>query len=381
MMNKLLFILGLCRFNSRISLLKRHHPYKFPRFVSQMHSTDTNSYAFLDCGNLKRLEKFGSLLVSRSCPSAKWKPAMAESFWKSANNLIYEGNSGKVGEWTKRNSNNDCMEPVLSLDGNWNVNIDNMMFHLSPSEMGQVGVFPEQKENWVWIQQKLSSALGPGSKTKNVLNGFAYTGGSTMASLRVPGVKVVHLDSSKAFVQTAKRNVELTGLSDRPVRWIVDDCLTFLRREIRRRDPTNDNSTTSTSTSMGQQGKTSKDKRSRSAQEFCRLPGGYDGLIFDPPAFGRAGAKGKTWHIEKDLPELLELLPKLLSVDPVFVLISCHDSRWPADRLLEHLEKALNPLRLGGSYETGPLELHSSVSSRSLPLGCYVRWSRIRLND
>ena len=148
----------------------------------------------------------------------------------------------------------------------------------------------------------------------------------------------MHLDSAKTFVQLAKRNVELSGLSDRPVRWIVEDCMTFLNREIRRRQ--NATSSGKTEVEKGDHhsnffgiGKGSEKGGKKRPHE---LPGGYDGLIFDPPAFGRGGSKGKikTWQIEKDLPILFDMIPMLLSADPVFILISCHDDRWPAERFV-----------------------------------------------
>ena len=280
-------------------------------------TTSMQSYQFIDSGGYKRIEQFGSCNVVRSCPSASWPPA--SSWTRLGAKITYDGTSGKAGIWNG----------LDLLDPNWQVTFDldqtstttRIAFTLAASDLGQVGVFPEQQENWRWIYNTLRNSPA----LRKVLNGFAYTGGSTMAALSADNVQVVHLDAAKSSVQWAMRNAVASGLytpvttnssnsdsssssssstTSRSVRWITDDCLTFLDREVRR-------------------GNT------------------YEGLIFDPPAFGRGG-NGKIWKLDKDLPVLAEtLIPQLLSDDPAFVLLSCHDVEWSASRLAELIRTAV----------------------------------------
>jgi len=231
----------------------------------------------------------------------------------------------------------------------WRVHVhSNLVFSLLPSEQGQLGIFPEQLDNWNWIrsQGKRSSgkSIGNGS-ILNILNGFAYTGGSSIAALGMmmqegdaaaAAVKVTHLDAAKASVSWAARNAIASGFEDASCRFLVDDCLTFLHREVKRGNK-------------------------------------YDGLIFDPPAFGRGGGN-KIWKLEKDLPTLVSLLPALLSSSPRFLLLSCHDVAWPSQKL-EQLLREVN-IPAGGVWEKGDLTLKSNRNgARNLPLGQFVRIS------
>lgn len=323
--------------------------------VSVSHSATAHKsmgYEFTDCGSYQRFESFGGVKVVRSC-SAAVRPASA--VWPAAD-LTYDGVSGRHGTWRGRGGEaleEGRMQP-------WTVDIDGSVFELFPAAMGQIGVFPEQRKNWTWIREILatrrtstkdcsSSAdaqaddIGPSTEYVNILNAFAYTGGSTLAALSVPGVRVVHLDASKTSVRMARRNALLSGLDHCPVRWLVDDCMTFVKRES------------------------------------VRNRGGYRGLILDPPAFGKGGGK-KTWKIDRDLPQLMQYVPKLLSQEAEFVLLTCHDLSWPEGRLGELLDETLSPLGIGGRFETGPMNLQpsptNSNSNRRLDLGSFARWSR-----
>lgn len=339
----------------------------------------------------------------RSCPSASW-PGGAVLGSNNNDVVCYEGTSGKVGTWKN----------LQILPENWQVSFDisspdeeedeednqfrNIVFTLSASDLGQVGVFPEQQANWQWIRRTLRSTSSSSSSSssaeppvpRKVLNGFGYTGGSSLAALSAGNVQVVHLDAAKSLVQWATRNAQASGLyvppadinnnhssssssSSRSVRWITDDCVTFLEREVRRGNS-------------------------------------YDGLILDPPAFGRGG-NGKIWKLEKDLPILVDtLIPQLLSDDPSFVLLSCHDVDWPPSRLAGLLRAAVtkkaasagrqwlsgrarekdrgglssNDVELqslnvcGGVLECGPMVLmpddDRAADGRPLPLGGFARW-------
>lgn len=326
--------------------------------------TPTSEYEYLDSGNNRRLERFGGALVIRNCPSAVWAPGLPPSAWAEAP-LQHDGTA-----WSG----------LEHMPASWRARVRrDQVFELAPSEQGQVGVFPEQMEQWRWIRESVQRGLASSSSSSpsrsfsspssssggsedclRVLNGFAYTGGSTMAALgalesleslrdgatttttttsssRVGSVNVTHLDASSAAVKWAQRNVAASGLAALPCRFIVDDCATFLKREIAR------------------------GKR-------------YDGLIFDPPAFGRA-AGGKTWKLDKDLPTLVDLMSQLLSDRPAFVLLSCHDPAWGGPQLQALLE-AVGPR--GGRLERGEMGLQSRAGGRPLGLGSYarVRWGR-----
>ena len=169
------------------------------------------------------------------------------------------------------------------------------------------------------------------------MNLFSYTGGSTLACA-AGGAAVTHLDGARSAVSRARRNARLAGLGDAPVRWIADDALTFVERAVRRGEV-------------------------------------YDGIVADPPAFGRGGGK-KEWRIDKSLPKLLALLPALLADPPAFVLLSCHDQKWPRERLEEALSDALPAARRGGRWESGAMTLRAGEGGgRDLPMGCFARWS------
>jgi len=289
------------------------------RCLLRLSSSTTPVYQYLDSGNRRRLERFGEYVVARNCPSAVWSCGLPASTWASAD-VVHDGTS-----WSR------------AVSEDWSIKFENdMAFQLALSEQGQVGIFPEQQEQWRWIRSVLSAASD--RENIRVLNGFAYTGGSTLASLTGHArANVTHLDASSAAVNWASRNLQASGVADRPgVRLLVDDCLTFLRRE--------------------------KNRGKR-----------YEALIFDPPAFGRGGGS-KVWKLEKDLPMLLDLLLELLSDEPLFLLLSCHDPSWGPDELAALMQSRDAKALRGASLEKGEMVLRSDVKgARPLPLGSYVR--------
>ena len=314
-----------------LSLLMRRVPsFLSPRAttarrVSSLAATPqlSSQYEFLDCGNQRRLERFGEHLVCRNCPSALWAPGLPMSSWEAAT-LQHDGS-----KWTGG----------AAAEGWRVVMCGDLVFELAPSEQGQVGIFPEQQEQWEWIRRVLAG-WGDSEKATvpRVLNGFAYTGGSTMAALSGHrNVNVTHLDASSSAINWATSNVAAAGWGQRPVRFITDDCLTFLRREVKR-------------------GKK------------------YEGLIFDPPAFGRGGGS-KIWKLKKDMPSLVGLLSQLLSDRPAFLLLTCHDPDWSAKDLRALLQSQRLPA--GGQVESGDMSLVPPGGSggKVLPLGCFVRVS------
>lgn len=223
-------------------------------------------YELIDCGEERRVERFGKTVVNRPCAQAYFarriKNLDLDAFFMRKN----DGNKWKMNE---------------NVPKNWQINIgEKIKAKLSFSENGQVGIFPEQFNNWKWIKEKVEK--NP-AKLK-ILNTFAYTGISTLFS-STENTEVCHVDGAKSAINSAKKNAELSGLSENKIRWICDDVLTFMEREIRRGNK-------------------------------------YNAIIMDPPAFGRGG--GKTWKISRDLPKLMELVEELLSENPLFVILTCH---------------------------------------------------------
>lgn len=298
-------------------------------------------YEYIDSGQGKKLERFGQVYLVRSCPFAIWNINKAELKWISKENIIHENLSGQVGRWSGSH--------IVPTD--WYFSFGSFKLCLFLSEQGQIGVFPEQMTNWHWIVEVLNDVCKDvnthfncfNKKNIRILNGFSHTGGSTMAALSVDGVEVVHLDSSETSVQIARNNLHISNYDQKSVRWIVDDCMTYINREIKR--------------------------GSR-----------YDALVFDPPAFGRGLKKHHIWKLDRDLPVLAAKLSLLLSDTPVFVLLSCHDAAWPPARLELMVRVILGDQLELGRLESGLLEVHTTASSsrtcRSLQLGNYARWRR-----
>ena len=229
-------------------------------------------YELLDCGGGRRLERFADIVVDRPAPQATWPKSQSVAEWLSAD-AYYERPVSGQGHWL----DTDVFPQP------WQLQLDNIRLELRPAANGQVGIFPEQLPNWRWMAEHLQRQQG---RLVRVLNTFAYTGVATlMASAASTDVEVCHVDGARASVMAARRNAELSGLQQRPIRWIVDDVMTFLHREIKRGNR-------------------------------------YDGIILDPPAFGR-GAHA-SWQLKRDLPELLGCVKQLMSDTPSFIVLSCH---------------------------------------------------------
>jgi len=246
---------------------------------------NSSDYELIDSGNERRLERFGKTIVNRPAPQAFWNRDGFLEEWKMVD-AYYERNEMKADKWSKESK----------FPENWTITIDGITLELRPSSNNQLGIFPEQLDNWRWMTQKIQEAKRP----LNILNTFSYTGAATLiASAAAENTEVCHVDGAKSVVSWARKNAELSGLEKNPIRWIVDDVVKFMEREVKR------------------------GKR-------------YDGIILDPPSFGR-GANG-TWKIERDLPLLLELVGKLLSDNPCFVILSCHTAEFSEEDLAHMLE-------------------------------------------
>ena len=274
-------------------------------------------YALLDCGNGRRLERFAGITLDRPAPQATAAQKSPASVWQQADAVFRRPQKGS-GAWDRRAS---CPEE-------WRIDVGNVSLQLRFSTNGQVGLFPEQATNWQWLTEVLQQAGRP----VKVLNAFAYTGAATLsASAASEAVEVCHVDGARSAVSWARETAACSGLADRPIRWIVDDVLTFLAREKRR------------------------DRK-------------YDAFVLDPPAFGR-GARG-SWKLERDLPVLLERVKNLLSDSPCFILLSCHAANLTPKDLAAYLTRAIPGTQ--SLVEAVSLTL-SAASGNVLPLGECVR--------
>lgn len=281
--------------------------------------SDTPDYQLIDSGSGNKLERLGPHLLVRQSPQSVWPPSLPEERWKEADAVYIRSSSGG-GSW-KFN---------LSIPAQWEIGYEGYRFIIKTTGFGHLGLFPEQKENWRWITENIKKA----EREINVLNLFAYTGGSTLAAAAA-GANVCHLDAAKGIVDWARENAALSGLGDRPIRWIVDDVSKFVAKEIRR------------------------GKR-------------YDAIILDPPSFGR-GNKGEIWKIEDDLPKLLRDCKEILSDNPLFVLLSCHSPGFTPIVLQNLVDDMMKKKK--GISSSAEMIITESGSERPLPCGCYARWS------
>ncbi|MDC7240730.1 MAG: class I SAM-dependent methyltransferase [Spirochaetales bacterium] len=282
---------------------------------SSAKETGCGNFELLDCGNGRRLERVGDSLFIRQAPQAEFAPALPE-LWDGCDYVF-----NKDSLWNSADS-----EALPDFE------YGNLKMELRLSENGQIGIYPEQKVNWDW----LISRIGSDEREHSILNGFAYTGASTLAAASaVRKGQVCHLDASKAAVNWARSNRERSSLPEESVRFIVDDISVFLEREIRR------------------------DKR-------------YTGLILDPPAFGRAKG-GKTWRLKRDLPRLMKLASGVMADDPSFLLLSCHDPEITKSDLAGYCASVLKVS--SREIETLDLEIPAEKGN-SLSNGIAARWYR-----
>lgn len=276
-------------------------------------------YALIDSGNGRKLERFGPYLLSRPCSQAVWKPQLAEKEWNKADATFSREDENK---WVFKQT----------LPEAWEVEAAGLRFKLSSTDFGHLGIFPEQEPFWQWIQTTIKKHATPSFKPR-ILNLFAYSGGSTLAAAKAGGV-VCHLDASKGMVAWARENAALNRLEQAPIRWIVEDVKKFLMRE--------------------------KKRGSR-----------YEGIILDPPSFGR-GTKGEIFKIEEAIIPLLEDCRGLLSEQPLFLLFSCHTPGFSP--LVMHHLMSQNMQGLKGNLERGEMVLAGKNQVFDVPSGTYAKW-------
>jgi len=280
-------------------------------------------YRLLDTGNFQKLETFGPHRFIRPAPQAIWPKSLAKEQWSKADGE-YKYFKGKEsgGEWK--------LNRKLPKEG-WTIRFQDLNFMVRPTGFGHIGIFPEQALNWIWISEQIKNS---GRSEINVLNVFGYTGASTIACAQA-GAKVTHVDASKASVTWARNNLELSGLAERPVRWIVDDAMKFLQREH---------------------------KRGRR----------YDAIIMDPPSFGR-GPNGEVWKIENTLSDLMVQCKNILSADPLFLLLTTHSPGFSALTMKNMLQIYLVE-EGSGIFSTDEMYIYDTGSDLHLPNGFYARW-------
>lgn len=277
-----------------------------------------SDYAVLDCGGGEKVEKWGPHILVRPDPQAIWPKIDSVGAWKRANAVYHRSKSGG-GQWE-----------IRKLPAQWAISYKELTFNLKPMSFKHTGLFPEQAANWDFIMDKVRTAGRPVS----VLNLFAYTGGATLAAAAA-GASVCHVDASKGMTQWARENAASSGLQDRPIRWIVDDCKKFVQREIRR----------------GRK---------------------YDAIIMDPPSYGR-GPSGETWKIEEDVADFVKLTMELLSDRPLFVLISSY-STGLAPSVMAYLLGITARAQHDGYIEAQELGLPVQSTGLVLPCGSSARF-------
>lgn len=276
-----------------------------------------NEYALLDSGHGRKLERFGSVTLDRPCAQAVWNPAQPK-LWKQADAFF----TRKDGlEWRGRDK----------LPESWQATVNGIKMKLSTTDFGHLGVFPETRDMWDWITATLDREAPKRKQPLNFLNLFAYSGGATLAGAK-GGAQCCHVDASKGMVQWARKNAAINGLEDHSIRWIVDDVNKFLQREIRRGTR-------------------------------------YDGILLDPPSFGR-GKGGELYKIEHALLETLELVKGVLSDRPCFVYLTSHTPGF-TPIVLNNLLQQLLP---AGKLECGEMLLTGEPEVFPVPSGTWSRW-------
>ena len=277
----------------------------------------SNDYELIDSGGEEKLERYGKFLLLRPDPQALWEKGLPESEWK------------KADAWYERKEKGGSWHMKKDMPNEWPIEFGGLQFLIKPTSFKHTGLFPEQQGNWDWIQKQC--ARHPGAR---VLNLFAYTGAATLAAAKA-GAEVVHLDASKTAVAWARENAEISGLSAKPIQWVVEDALQFVRREEKRGNK-------------------------------------YDAIIMDPPAFGH-GPKDELWKIEESFLALMRSCMSILSEKPLFFLINGYASGYSSLAFAHNLASLQE--KFGGEIEYGELTIEDSKKGWLLPAGIFARWS------
>ena len=276
-------------------------------------------YELLDTSDGQRLEKWKKYTLVRPDPQVIWNGAKRHPLWKKADGIYSREGGG--GKWVK-----------LDVPESWNISYKELTFKIKPMGFKHTGLFPEQAVNWDWFSSLIKNAGRP----IKVLNLFAYTGGATVAAAKA-GASVCHVDASRGMVQTAKENAALSGLSDAPIRYIVDDCAKFVEREARRGNR-------------------------------------YDGIIMDPPSYGR-GPSGEVWKLEDNIGKFVSSAAAILSDDPLFFLVNSYTTGLSASTMGYILGLEIAAKR-GGKVVSDEIGLPVTSTGIALPCGASSRWTK-----
>lgn len=276
-------------------------------------------YELIDMGGGEKLERWGDIVLRRPDPQVIWPIKKENSIWKNPHGHYHRSNRGG-GSW----------EVKKKYPQEWTIDYKKLKFKIKPTGFKHTGLFPEQAANWDWMIEKIQNSKRP----IKVLNLFAYTGGASVACAYA-GAEVCHVDAAKGMVNWAKENLNLSGLGDRKVRFIVDDVFKFVEREIRRGNK-------------------------------------YDAIIMDPPSYGR-GPKGEVWKIEDKLYEFVELCMEVLSDRPLFFLINSYTTGF-SPIVLENVLSTTVGRKKGGKVYAGEIGIPASIDGKILPCGIFGRW-------
>ena len=282
-------------------------------------SNEWKDYECIDAGNGEKLERWGNIILRRPEPQAMW-PRIENKIWDNVNASYVRSNDGG-GHWDFKRSLPDF----------WTVKYKDLRFKVSPTNFKHTGLFPEQATNWDFMMGKIKAS----KRNIKVLNLFAYTGGATVACSKAGAELVVHVDSSKGMVNWAKENAKLSGIENNYIKFLVDDCLKFVEREIRRGNK-------------------------------------YDAIVMDPPSYGR-GPSGEVWKLEKNLDQLIERCMLILSDKPLFFLINAYTTGL-SSQVLYNILKLKMEKKYGGMVDSGEVGLPITNNNLILPCGIYGRW-------
>ena len=283
--------------------------------------TGFDDYELIDASSGERLERWKDIILIRPDPQVMWHGDRKNPLWRNAHAKYHRSNSGG-GHW----------EMLKNVPKTWSVDFKDLTFRLKPMDFKHTGLFPEQAVNW----ELMSNCIKKADRPIKVLNLFAYTGGATVACLKA-GASVTHVDASKGMVAWAKENAVASGVGDCPVRWLVDDCLKFIAREIRRGNK-------------------------------------YDGIVMDPPSYGR-GPNGEVWKIEQQLDELLYQTAQILSDDAIFFLLNSY-SGGISPTIINYMVKNIVIGKRKGEVTTDEIGLQITDRDIALPCGCTTLWTK-----
>lgn len=283
---------------------------------------DWKDYELIDCSSGEKLERWTNQILVRPDPQVIWKSDKKNKLWYTPDARYIRSNTGG-GKW----------QVFKHIPDAWQVTYKDLTFNIKTMGFKHTGLFPEQAVNWDYTRKLIRES---GRNDVKVLNLFAYTGGATVACLK-EGAQVVHVDASKGMVQWAKENAKASGVEDRQVRWIVDDCMKFVQREIRRGNK-------------------------------------YDIVILDPPSYGR-GPKGEIWHLEDSIYDFMKLVVQVLSDEPIMVLLNSYTTGLSASVMKYIIDDVITNEK-GGKAEADEIGLPVTSNGQVLPCGSSAIWTR-----